>query len=83
MCFVLCFRYAFLAFGQGPRNCMGMRFALLEVKYALALIMAKFNFRATEDTVRTITLDPRSQLAAPAQPLIVKVSKREDSKLME
>ena len=62
---------------------MGMRFALLEVKYALALIMAKYNFAATEDTVKTITLDPRSQLGAPGKPLIVKVSKREDSKLLE
>ena len=62
---------------------MGMRFALLEIKYALALIMAKFNFTATKDTVRNITLDPRAQIAAPAQPLIVKVSKREDSRLLE
>lgn len=24
--------YSFLAFGQGPRNCIGMRFALLQVR---------------------------------------------------
>ena len=28
-------RYAFQAFGQGPRSCVGMRFALLEAKVAV------------------------------------------------
>ena len=33
---------AFQAFGAGPRNCLGMRFALLEAKLAMARILSRF-----------------------------------------
>ena len=33
---------AFQAFGAGPRNCIGMRFALLEAKLAMASVLSRF-----------------------------------------
>lgn len=33
---------AFMAFGLGPRNCIGMKFAILEIKIALVKIIMNF-----------------------------------------
>ncbi|GBN24126.1 Cytochrome P450 3A5 [Araneus ventricosus] len=38
----------YLPFGVGPRNCLGMRFAQLEAKLALANMVYKFNIKLDE-----------------------------------
>uniref|UniRef100_A0A8V5HEV2 Uncharacterized protein n=1 Tax=Melopsittacus undulatus TaxID=13146 RepID=A0A8V5HEV2_MELUD len=42
--------YTFLPFGAGPRNCIGMRFALLIVKVAVVVLLQHFSFRTFKDT---------------------------------
>ncbi len=43
-------QYTYLAFGHGPRNCIGMRFALLEMKLVLAATLRKFKFVTVPET---------------------------------
>ncbi|CAL8144621.1 unnamed protein product [Orchesella dallaii] len=42
--------YAFQAFGVGPRNCIGMRFALIESKAVIAKLVHYFRIEPTEKT---------------------------------
>lgn len=42
--------FTFLAFGSGPRNCIGMRFAMLQLKLLLAATLGKFKFVTAPET---------------------------------
>ena len=53
---------AYMAFGYGPRNCIGMRFALLEAKMVLIEIVSKFKIvLAPETKVKLCSLPFRVQ----------------------
>ena len=41
---------AYLPFGLGPRNCVGMRFALMEAKMALIEIVRNFKIELAPET---------------------------------
>ena len=47
---------AFLTFGLGPRNCIGMKFALIELKIALVKLLLNFEINSCEQTPDVLPL---------------------------
>ena len=67
--------YSYLPFGTGPRQCIGMRFALLEIKLGLLEILRRFKFERAPETVTT--LEHRAvALMAPKDIIYVKIKAR-------
>ncbi|KAL0270235.1 UNVERIFIED_CONTAM: hypothetical protein PYX00_007707 [Menopon gallinae] len=51
---------AFLPFGEGPRNCIGNRFGLMQMKTGLFYLMSKYNVEVTKTTPIPINYDKRT-----------------------
>ena len=67
--------FAYMPFGQGPRNCIGMRFALLEIKLVLAQMLKEFRIEKTPDLHVPITLKQKN-LRVPVDPISIRLKKR-------
>lgn len=52
--------FAWLAFGGGPRGCIGVRFAMMEARLAIARLVRRFQLDACDRTDRP-TLQCRSR----------------------
>ncbi|KAF2892518.1 hypothetical protein ILUMI_13655 [Ignelater luminosus] len=52
--------YTWLPFGEGPRNCIGMRFGLMQVKVGLAVLLKDYKFTVNSRTQTPLIMDPAS-----------------------
>lgn len=57
--------FTFFPFGEGPHNCIGMRFGLMQSKLALLKIIQNFEVSVTERTPIPMKFVPSSPFLAP------------------
>lgn len=70
-----------LVFGEGPRNCLGIRFAKLQPKIAIVLLLRKFRFELADEHKDTeLKLDPACVVLTPINGVNLKVYRRDAPK---
>jgi cytochrome P450 len=65
--------YAYFPFGGGPRHCIGMRFARMEMQVVLATILRRYDLELVSDPEPELA--PSSNLR-PAEPIEIRVRER-------
>ncbi|XP_078237396.1 cytochrome P450 3A21 isoform X3 [Pogona vitticeps] len=70
--------YTFLPFGAGPRNCIGMRFALISMKVAITVLLQHFSFRVCKETPIPLKMKA-SPFLTPEKPIVLKLVPRDAS----
>lgn len=67
---------AYVPFGLGPRECVGRRFALLEVKTVLAKLVATYVFSVCKETEDPLKFIVPAVAVNPARHIMLQVTRR-------
>lgn len=66
----------FMPFGDGPRNCIGARFAKIQSKIAMIKVLSSFKLEICDKTVKTYEMDKKPLfLLQPSHPINLKITK--------
>nr|XP_046193754.1 cytochrome P450 3A27-like [Oncorhynchus gorbuscha] len=68
----------YMPFGAGPRNCIGMRFALIMIKLAMVEILQSFTFSVCDETEIPLEIDNQGFLM-PKRPIKLRLDPRSNT----
>ncbi|XP_045245433.2 cytochrome P450 3A8 [Macaca fascicularis] len=68
--------YIYTPFGNGPRNCIGMRFALMNMKLAIIRVLQNFSFKPCKETQIPLKLRLGGLLQT-EKPIVLKIESRD------
>nr|AVL92878.1 CYP450 [Locusta migratoria] len=68
--------YVYLPFGEGPRNCIGMRLGLLQTKIGLAYLMSRYEVHRCDQTLVPMQFSTMSFVIMPISGIQLRLSKR-------
>ncbi|XP_062562557.1 cytochrome P450 6a8-like [Armigeres subalbatus] len=57
--------YTFIPFGEGPRNCIGMRFGVMQTKIGLITLLRNFRFSPSSKTPERLVFEVKSFVLSP------------------
>uniref|UniRef100_A0A8C6DMP7 unspecific monooxygenase n=1 Tax=Moschus moschiferus TaxID=68415 RepID=A0A8C6DMP7_MOSMO len=70
--------YVYLPFGTGPRNCIGMRFAIMNMKLAVVRVLQNFSFKPCKETQIPLKINSQG-LIRPEKPILLKIVLRDET----
>lgn len=65
---------AWLPFGEGPRNCIGLRFGMMQTRIGLVSLLNNFEFTPSKKTPTIIKFKPASFILSPDGGLYLNVN---------
>uniref|UniRef100_A0A4W6CPR9 Cytochrome P450 3A n=1 Tax=Lates calcarifer TaxID=8187 RepID=A0A4W6CPR9_LATCA len=72
--------YTYMPFGAGPRNCIGMRFALVMMKLAVVETLQRYSFSVCKETEIPLEMDIQG-LLMPKRPIQLKLVPRSETSI--
>ncbi|PNF15722.1 Cytochrome P450 6k1 [Cryptotermes secundus] len=70
-------QFSYIPFGEGPRLCIGMRFAMMQVKVGLINVLSKFEVQASDKTPPIAEIDTRAVIMTPKGGMWLNLVKRQ------
>lgn len=72
--------FAYLPFGEGPRNCIGSRFGKMQTKIGLISLLMKYRFTLSDDIEEPLEIDKENFLMTAKNGIKLKVIELDEEK---